>query len=74
LLLPEFLQSSKLQQAKPKELSTTFWVAATLGVRLADSNLQQLVQHFVQMLPQAKPQDISNTLWAMATLRVQLAR
>jgi hypothetical protein len=35
--------------------------------------LQQLVQHFVRVLPQAKPQDIANTLWAASTLRMQLA-
>jgi hypothetical protein len=31
--------------------------------------LQQMLQHFQQLLPQAKPQEVSNTLWACAKLQ-----
>jgi hypothetical protein len=73
LLLPELLQSGKLQLAEPQEVSNTLWAAATLGVQLAEGDVQQLVQHFAQVLPKAKPQEVSNTLWAATTLGVQLA-
>jgi hypothetical protein len=72
LLLPELLQSSKLQLAEPQAVSNTLWAAATLGMQYGDR--QQLVQHLVRMLPQASPQAVSNSLWAAATMGVQLSR
>jgi hypothetical protein len=68
LLLPELLQSGKLQQANPQDVSNTLWAATTLGAQLGEGGVQQLVQQFVHVLPQAKPQEVSNTLWAAATM------
>lgn len=61
LLLPVFLQ-----QANPQAVSNTLWACASLGMQLTESQLQQLVQQFISVLPQAKPQDVSNMLWACA--------
>jgi hypothetical protein len=68
LLLPDFLQDSKLQQAKPQEVSSTLWAVATLGVQLTEDQVQQLVQEFVDALPRADPQSVANTLWSVAKM------
>mgnify|MGYP001807604013 CR=1 FL=1 len=57
-LLPVFLQPSKLQQAKPQEVSNVLLAAATL-------------QQFMKVLPQAHPQNVSNILWAVASMQQQ---
>jgi hypothetical protein len=72
LLLPEFLQDSKLQQAQPQAVSNTLWSVATLDMQPSTSVVLQLVQHFRRKLPQAEPQHVSNTLWAVDTLGTRL--
>jgi hypothetical protein len=73
LLLPVFLQDSKLQQANPQEVSNTLWAVAGLGMPVEEDQVLQLVQRMKQLLPQANSQDISNALWSVAALGVQLA-
>jgi hypothetical protein len=73
LLLPQLLQDSKLQQATPQGVANVLWSCATLGLQLAEGDVQRLLQRFVEVLPQANPQDVSNSLWACATLQAQLA-
>jgi hypothetical protein len=68
-LLPVFLQSDKLQDAKPQEVSNVLWAAATLPLQLTDEQLQQLLDRFQQLLSRLNSQDVSNTLLACAKLQ-----
>jgi hypothetical protein len=63
---------SRLQQAKPQEVSNTQWGVATMGQQLPQKHLQQLLNALVSMLQQATMQATSNTLWAVATMGRQV--
>ena len=72
LLLPQFLQASRLQQATPQGVWLVLRAAATLKLQLGAAEVQQLLDRLVAVLPGAKPQDVSNTLWAVATMGQQV--
>jgi hypothetical protein len=72
LLLPLFLHTSTLQQAKPQEVANVLWAAATLQLHLSSAELQQLLDRLEAVLSGAKPQDVSNTLWVVATMGQQV--
>jgi hypothetical protein len=68
LLLPDFLQDSKLQQANPQEVSNTLWAVAILGMQLAEDQVQQLVQHLMRTAHRGKPRAVARTLAAVAMM------
>jgi uncharacterized protein YneF (UPF0154 family) len=65
-LLPVFM--GQLQEADPQNVASTLWAVATMGQRVTEQQLQQLVAALVSKLEHANPQDVANTLWAVATM------
>ena len=72
VLLPVFLQASKLQQADPQNVSNVLLAAEAVQLQPTDQQLQLLLQQVLKVLPQAKPQEASNTVWAVASIHRQI--